>query len=951
MEKKLRERIKEIRTKDTKATVTFNPEQTAITVLRGLLAPPVDVEKLKKAPFDSARRFIRENRELLGGIDEAKELVDGRAQTDRLGTTHVMLTQKHGRVPVLGAAVSVHYASDGTVSMLKSNIAYGIDAPEKAKITSDAAVRIAMKHAGRGSKAFQRIKPALLVADAATLHLEKEPHKYYLCWRMRIVPPKNSRDADWIYLVDAVGGKVLLRYPALQTIGTGYYSQGTDLNSEYTGTTYRLRDTVTSAAWPEATKPVIHTYDDACSGSLSLRNYSEDPDDNWDNGGAPPASRCDDQSPEVDIHRFMGYVLSYYYLTHGRNSWDGGGAETRGHAHNMYLSFFGLMPNNAFWDPDTKELYFGDGDGTDFDFVNPLDVAGHELTHAVNTGFDVVQTYDGETGALNEALADVFGTIVALDYPADCPDPWKVGEQVMLTARGRDLTDPSRDSGGVVHYDDTNNTTKFNSALAGYYPDHYSIRYTGTDDYHGVHINATIIGHAVYLMITSGTHRLSGVTVAGIGLAPVEQMLYYVISTAGFLTNTSVFADFRTAFIVACQTLYPENLDYLAAVKSAFHAVGIGPDLYIRDRLVDQGEEPGTLSCMSPDIIVRQQTADAATLVQIADPGNASLCQNIELGPDDHYVYFRIFNRGSVSATGTFRLFISPVSSFPTPATWHEVGQYDFPTVAANGGMWVPAAADQCLTLPATLINALGTGHFCFIGIIESEADPAPDWTLIDNVTEFHSFVSKSNNFAWRNCDIVDDVLPSPFGVYPMMEKAFQMNGFGRRHEKRQLEVDTRDVPEGTKVVMWIPANKFYGLRAADVRAQNERVRVKKVAGAIEELMDARLRISPVPLDRLVNLHDLQDIVPANIPVKQRNAWRPVCVPAGTLVRLDGLELKKEERMDVRLTLKFPDKAGTRDVTLALRERMNDETIGQVNYIFRIREAAVKLQRRLGKKA
>jgi hypothetical protein len=38
----------------------------------------------------------------------------------------------------------------------------------------------------------------------------------------------------------------------------------------------------------------------------------------------------------------------------------------------------------------------------------------------------------------------------------------------------------------------------------------------------------------------------------------------------------------------------------------------------------------------------------------------------------------------------------------------------------------------------ATIITELGVGHYCFIGIIESDADPAPDCLLIDNVSEFH---------------------------------------------------------------------------------------------------------------------------------------------------------------------------------------------------------------------
>ena len=935
--KEINKRIKQLRAKDPKIGITFNSEQSAISILRGKLAAPVDVVKLKKSPHEHARRFIRENRKLLGDINERKELNYERAITDRRGMTHVLFRQKHGRTEVLGATVSVHYAEDGSAYLLKSSLASAIDAPKKHKITSTRAREIAKKHAGRGAVIFRKMRPVLVVADAKTVHREKAGPRYYLCWKVGIQSPKRGRDPDWVYFIDATRGTVLLRYSAIQTgTCTGHYSTGTAVNSEASGTTYRLRDDVTSSSWTEITKPTIHTYDDAGGTGYTSTNYSEDDDDVW--GDTIPTSRVDNQRPEVDIHHFVGYVLDYYYLTHGHNSWDGAGGDAKAHAHNERYS------NNAFWSPTYNQLYFADGDGTDYDFMCPLDVVGHEFTHGVNDGLNIVQTYDSETGALNEAIADLFGALIAIDHPVDCPQPWVHGGQYHITGNSRNLADPSRDAAGTVQYDDTNNTTKRASCQNGFYPDHYSIRYTGTSDYHGVHYNSPIISHAVYLMINGGIHRLPSptgatVTVTGIGVAPVEEMLFYVISTPGQLNNTSEFADFRTAFILACQTLFPENLDYLAAVKTAFHAVGIGPDLYVRDRLADQGEEPGILSCMSPDIILRQTHADAATLAQIGNVNNGSLGQQIELGPDDHYVYFRIFNRGSVATSGTFRLFISPASTFPTPGTWHEVGHYDFPDVPEAGGLWVPTAAGECITLSATLINTLGEGHYCFIGIIESDVDPAPDRMLISNSSEFHAFISKSNNYAWRNCDIIDDVLPDTSGDLPATAHAFQMNGFGRRYEPRDLEIDTRDLPERTQLILWIPATKFWGLKAFEARALPDRIGVPKIAGVIEDLPDDQIRVRRIPLARLAKVREVGGMTPKGMRARELRKWRPLRMAPGKVVRLLGLSLRRDEKMDVRFVVKFPKNMGTRDVTLAFRERVKNGAIGQMNYVFRIRKA------------
>lgn len=583
------EYINQLRVRDPKMTVIFNPDKSAIALIRGRLADPVNVDDLTRTPFDFARRFIKENRILLLDINESISLVNKRVITDLQGMTHVSFAQKYGNALVWGGNVAVHYGINGSVYMLNSTLASAIDVPEEPRIESVRCIELAKDHAGSGASIIDGMTPALVVVDAMTLQKEEEGKKYYLCWKLEIVMPEGSQELGWTYFVDALEGDVLLRYTSVRTgSGTGHYSQGTALNSEASGTTHRLRDTATSSAWPVTTKPDIQTYDDAGSTSTSLTNYSEDADDNWNNVGPPrPPARQDDQGPEVDIHRYVSFVLDYYYTTHGYNGWDGAGSNILSHAHNEY------MTNNAFWWGVTQKMYFSDGDGdpgvvgATRDFYCPLDIITHEYTHGVKFYFDILQTYEGETGALDEATSDLFGAFLKQQHTADGPWPWHQGRQTRLDGTvGRNMIDPSRDAAGIVRYDTTSEATKASSCRNGFYPDHYSIRYNPpkpwdqTNDYGGVHDNCPIITHAGYLMINGGTHRLSNVTVTGIGVGPIEQILYRVIST-GLLTNTSDFADFRTAFITSCKDLFPGNLNNLLTVKMAFYAVGIGPDLGI----------------------------------------------------------------------------------------------------------------------------------------------------------------------------------------------------------------------------------------------------------------------------------------------------------------------------------------------------------------------------------
>src|SRR4029078_11535110 len=68
---------------------------------------------------------------------------------------------------------------------------------------------------------------------------------------------------------------------------------------------------------------------------------------------------------------------------------------------------YGQDYDNAFW--NGTQLVFGDGDRRIFDrFTKPIDVRGHELSHAL-TEKTAGLTYQGQSGALNESISDVFG--------------------------------------------------------------------------------------------------------------------------------------------------------------------------------------------------------------------------------------------------------------------------------------------------------------------------------------------------------------------------------------------------------------------------------------------------------------------------------------------------------------------------------------------------------------
>ena len=106
-------------------------------------------------------------------------------------------------------------------------------------------------------------------------------------------------------------------------------------------------------------------------------------------------------------------------------------------------------------------------------------------------------------------------------------------------------------------------------------PDHYGVRYTGSGDNGGVHINSGIANHAFYLAIEGGTHRLGG-TVQGVGganRAQIERVFYRAFTA--FLAPSATFSQARAATIQAARELYGVGGAVEAAVSQAWNAVGV----------------------------------------------------------------------------------------------------------------------------------------------------------------------------------------------------------------------------------------------------------------------------------------------------------------------------------------------------------------------------------------
>ena len=78
-------------------------------------------------------------------------------------------------------------------------------------------------------------------------------------------------------------------------------------------------------------------------------------------------------------------------------------------------------------------------------------------------------------------------------------------------------------------------------------------------------------------------------------------------------------------------------------------------------------------------------------------------------------------------------------------------------------------------------------------------------------------------------------------------------------------------------------------------------------------------------------------MIPKKIRKPQLTMWRALTIAEDKIIRLHNLAMKKEEKIDVHFVVQFPPNLGWRDVTLAFREREDVGTLGQMNFVFKIR--------------
>jgi thermolysin len=480
-------------------------------------------------------------------------VVQRQADPDVPGRTLERYDQFHRGVPVFGGALTRQLGVDGTAISVIGTVHPDVDL-EVAPALGALAARQALVAAGSGP---------IVEEDGVRLMVLPTPSGHRLTWTARVTSAADGHVRR--LFIDAGDGAPVFQYDDTWTqvttvagaetgAGTGIVGDRLKLGVQKAIGGYRAVDLL----WP---------------GSMTTHDMKGDPDRTRAvQTGAVPAAPGDIAQDADNVwtdravssaHAYARLSLFYLRQTHRHSGLDGRQAQpalfvnlARPENFGAQNTQFPLYFNNAFY--TNRRAFFGVGDGGSIrNFAAGLDVVAHELAHGV-TAFTSNLIYLNESGALNEAFSDIIGAATEFAYQAPGSVPgssdWLLGEDVRMSGAFRSMENP----------------TAFG------HPDHYALRFMGTADNGGVHINSGIMNHVFYLAVAGGTHRLSGLFVPGVGIGnrqEIERVVFRAFTS--LLTADATFATARVATIQAARDLYGPGSRAEIAMIEAWDAVGV----------------------------------------------------------------------------------------------------------------------------------------------------------------------------------------------------------------------------------------------------------------------------------------------------------------------------------------------------------------------------------------
>ena len=483
----------------------------------------------------------------------------------RGGVEFLSFNQNAYGIPILGAKLNLHlkngYVTQASGSWLRS--ISGLSS--KAKIDETNAIEIAMKENPKVKYLWQNKEKQSIMCKH--LHKQDDHFKpkavlvYYTNeYQLNKFPTKLAYQIDLHsdgeypstrYFIDAMNGAVL----AKETLNIDCNIQAEAI----TGYSGGPRPIMTSLIIDDV-QPIPNSYYilDGCYSTAQIHtlNMNDAPFGSWStaNEFTQAVTFWDDfPNPSdrfgTDVHWGMDRS-SNYWDGMGQNPFAGGTILSYVNYSTTFVGLNFISGLNAQWNA-ADFFSFGNGGGV-AGSVTSLDIVGHEYTHAV-TGSSAGLVYQGESGAINESISDIFGTLI---QAANQSFNWTIGEDI-----------------GFVFRDMANPNAFLN-------PDTYQGVYwaSGAADNGGVHTNSGV-GNFWFFLLSQGGVGVNDIgnsyDVVNIGISDAESIVIRTLTT--YLGPGSNYLDYRQMSIQSAIDLFGYCSQQHISTMNAWHAVGIGP--------------------------------------------------------------------------------------------------------------------------------------------------------------------------------------------------------------------------------------------------------------------------------------------------------------------------------------------------------------------------------------
>lgn len=527
--------VETMRRLNPRLRITINPATGLPSSISGLLPRPAvtdvlgaSVEKSSGEQSEEETRRAVEGFFATGGLTAAFPTENKNAKTEYVGRRRdpdfpnryiANVQQKVGSVPVFGSGAKL--TVEGLAGVTKyvgtpSTVAISNTDPAISEADAIAAARASLAVSGEGEEiighghhaaaapADAEAKAQLIIYDPALI--EKRPGRTRLAWMVDIDSYRVFVDAH--------------------------------------------------------TKDVFRTVENRASGATRMIY-------DLDLGKTFPGKLILDESQGMHIDnmpldaeiafRNTGDVRDYYFLVFGRNSFDdndgpgpNGGAPLKSFIRYSNIKDAYWCPSKSFECPEANVMVYGPG------YANSLDIVAHEMTHGVISQ-EKNLLYMNEPGAVNESLADIFGSLVEMHARIPYGN-WMIGDLApgfSAASPLRNMGDPQlHDADGKSMFDRTQRYAMVNRGQ----PDNYGDRLTTDDklcastryqDNGCVHFNSGILNKFAYLISEGGEHR--GVTVTGIGRFKLARIAYRTMTAQ--LNESSGLIEAADGFALSCLEL------------------------------------------------------------------------------------------------------------------------------------------------------------------------------------------------------------------------------------------------------------------------------------------------------------------------------------------------------------------------------------------------------------